>query len=132
MGMLVDKCEDRRSVDLASLRRNGYLRTGYSGTMTWSRGGSITASIRYRVESLGLRLIYRTSRSGGEWRDVDELFPFIYTAMNFSGQRQWLQCLSCLRRCRVLFGGAYFRCRRSYPGKLVTGPGKGGGVSMAV
>ena len=103
MGMLVDKCEDYRSVDLAWLRRKGSLTRGYSSSITWSRGGSVTASIRYRVEGLGLRLIYRTRRSGDEWRDIDELFPFIYTATNFSGQRQWLQCLSCRKRCRILF-----------------------------
>ena len=115
MGMVVDKCEDYRSVDLAWLRRKGYLRIGYSGSITWSRGGSVTAWIRYRVEGHGLRLIYRTRRSGeDEWRDIDELFPFIYTATNFAGRRQWLQCLSCRQRCRVLFGGAYFRCRRCH------------------
>ena len=114
MGMLVDKCEDYRSIDLAWLRRKGNLTPGYSSSITWSRGGSVTASIRYRVENLGLRLMYRTYRNGGEWRDVDELFPFIYTATNFSRQRQWLQCLSCRRRCRVLYGGAQFRCRRCH------------------
>jgi hypothetical protein len=115
MGLLVDKCEDYRSVDLAWLRRKGYLRIGYSGSITWSRGGSVTAWIRYRVEGHGLRLIYRTRRSGAdEWRDIDELFPFIYTATNFAGRRQWLQCLSCRKGCRVLFGGSYFRCRRCH------------------
>ena len=115
MGMLVDKCEDYRSVDLAWLRREGYFKTGHSGRITWSRGGSVTAWIRYQVEGHGLRLIYRTRRSGDvEWRDIDELFPFIYTATNFAGRRQWLQCLSCQRCCRVLYGGAYFRCRRCH------------------
>ena len=114
MGMLVDKCEDYRSVDLAWLRRKGNLTPGYSGRITWSRGGSVTGWINYRVETSGLRLIYRTRRNGEEWHDVDELFPFIYTATSFSGLRRWLQCLSCNRRCRILYGGAYFRCRRCY------------------
>jgi hypothetical protein len=114
MGMLVDKCEDYRAVYLAALRRKGFLKPGYSGRITWSRGGSVTAWIEYRVESLGLRLIYRTRPPGGEWRDVDELFPFVYSATNFSGQRKWVQCLSCRGRCRVLYGGAHFRCRRCH------------------
>jgi len=60
------------------------------------------------------RLIYRTRRQGEEWKDIDELFPFLYTATNFAGRRQWLRCLLCGRRCRILYGGAYFRCRRCY------------------
>jgi alpha-amylase/alpha-mannosidase (GH57 family) len=114
MGMLVDKCEDYRSVDLAWLRRKGCFKLGYSGRITWSRGGSVTAWINYRVEASGLRLIYRTRRNGEEWRDIDELFPFLYTATYFSGHRRWLQCPSCNHRCRVLYGGAYFRCRRCH------------------
>jgi hypothetical protein len=114
MGMLVDKCEDYRAVDLTALRRKCFLKPGYSGRITWSRAGSVTAWIDYRVESHGLRLIYRTRPSGGEWRNVDELFPFVYTVTNFSGRRRWVQCLSCHRRCRVPYGGAHFRCRRCH------------------
>lgn len=115
MGMLVDKCEDYRSLDIASLRRKGCLKPGFSGRITWSRGGTVRAWIQYRVEEMGLRLIYRTRRPGDEeWRDIDELFPFVYTATNFARRRKWLQCLSCRRRCRVLFGGAYFRCRQCH------------------
>jgi hypothetical protein len=68
----------------------------------------------YRVERSGLRLIYRTRRNGDEWRDIDELVSFATTTTNFSGHRAWFQCLSCRRRCRILYGGAYFRCRRCY------------------
>jgi hypothetical protein len=114
MGMLVDKCEDCRSIDLAWLRREGCLTPGYLERITWSRGGNKTASVNYRIEPTGLRLIYRTCRNGEEWRDIDEVFPFVYTATNFAGRRRWLQCLSCGRRCRVLYGGAYFRCRRCH------------------
>jgi hypothetical protein len=114
MGMLVDKCEDYRSVDLAWLRRKKCLQPGNSGRITWSRGGSVTAWISYRIETSGLRLIYRTRRNGEEWRDIEELFPFLYTTTNFSGHRRWLQCLSCDHRCRILYGGTYFRCRRCH------------------
>ncbi|MFM9847002.1 MAG: hypothetical protein ACKVP3_07570 [Hyphomicrobiaceae bacterium] len=34
------------------------------------------------------------------------------TETNFAGQRQWFQCLSCARRCRILYGGTLFRCRK--------------------
>lgn len=37
--------------------------------------------------------------------------PLVETLTRFGGRRQWFQCLSCRYRCRVLYGGAYFRCR---------------------
>lgn len=30
---------------------------------------------------------------------------------NFGGRRMWFQCPSCQRRCRIVYGGIYFRCR---------------------
>lgn len=66
MGMLVDKCEDYRSIDLAWLRREGSLTLGYSGRIEWPRGGTETASVNYVIERGGLRLTYRTRRNGEE------------------------------------------------------------------
>lgn len=115
------KTGDYHSVDLAYLKRNKLLRVGMAGSLTWSRGGYKTGSIRYRVESGGLRLIYRTrSWAGDEWRDVDELTSFTTTATNFGGERQWLRCNSCGRRCRIIYGGSLFRCRRCYDLKYET------------
>ena len=111
MGLLRDKCHEYHSVDLAWLRRNGYLRTGYDGSITWSLAGNKTGWIQYRVESDGLWFSYRTRPRGGEWRDVDELIPFTYSATNFQGQRRWFLCPSCKRKCRILYGGSLFRCR---------------------
>ena len=45
---------------------------------------------------------------------VSELIPFIYTATRFSGRRRWFKCLHCGQRCRVIYGGRYFRCRRCH------------------
>jgi hypothetical protein len=63
----------------------------------------------YAMYGHGLQLIYS---AGGE--SIAELVPFAYTATAFGGQRKWFQCLSCRRRCRVLYGGKYFRCRKCY------------------
>lgn len=113
-GLLVDKCSDYHSVDLAWLRRRACLRPGYSGSLTWSRCGTKTGSIGYRVETNGLRLIYRTRSYGGEWVDIDEVIPFVETDTNFGGRRQWFLCPTCRRRCRIIYGGSRFRCRRCY------------------
>jgi hypothetical protein len=42
--------------------------------------------------------------------------PFVYTPTQFGGRRQWLSCLRCSRRVRVLYGGKgnLFRCRKCH------------------
>jgi hypothetical protein len=113
-GLRAATTEDYLAIDLAWLRRRGARSPGYSGRITWSRRGQETGSINYRIEHAGLRLIYRTRSYGGEWQDVNEVIPFLITATRFSGQRHWFKCLSCGRRCRIIYGGSYFRCRRCY------------------
>ncbi len=108
------KCEGYFRIDLAWLRRKGCLHPGNAGNLNWSRGGHKTGSINYRVEPGGLRLTYRTRPHGGEWREVDEFVPFRWTSTRFGGQRRWFQCLSCARRCRILYGGSRYRCRRCH------------------
>jgi hypothetical protein len=113
-GMWRDKCHDYLSIDLAWLRKQGCLRPGRRGELTWSRGGQQVGNIQYRVEASGLRLIYRTRPYGGEWSSVNELISFDYTQTNFSGRRAWFQCPSCRQRCRILYGGSRFRCRNCH------------------
>lgn len=110
-GLLRDKCHEFHSIDLAWMKRRGCLEIGRCGGLTWSRGGVKTGSIQYRVEPDGLRLVYRTRPAGGEWSDVNELIPFVYTVMNFSGQRMWFSCPTCKCRCRIIYGGRRFLCR---------------------
>jgi hypothetical protein len=83
-GFFAEKCEDYRSIDLAWLRKQNCLRLGYSGRITWSRKGIVTAAIGYRIEAPGLRLHYRHQSHGDtEWRDVNELIPFTRTGTAF-------------------------------------------------
>lgn len=115
------KVDEYHAVDLAYLNHKKLLQIGHGGTLTWSRGGERVGWIRYSTEWGGLRLDYKT-RSWGEeeWHSVNELIPFIWTQTQFGGERRWLQCLSCRRRCRVIYGGSYFRCRRCYQLKYET------------
>ncbi len=59
-------------------------------------------------------LTYRQRSPGGDWREINEIVPLVETPTRFGGRRHWFECLSCRRRCRVLYGGAYFRCRRCH------------------
>ena len=113
--MLTDKCHEYRSIDLAWLARKTLLNVSRSSTLTWSLGGHETGSISFEMLQSGIRLVYRARRSGDEWQDIKEFVPIIETATNFGGKRRWFKCLTCQARCRILYGGIYFRCRRCPP-----------------
>jgi hypothetical protein len=87
---------------------------GYGGKAletSASLGGSL------HVERNGLRLRYTCTRQGGEPDNVNELIPVVTTPMHFGGCRHWFTCLRCGRRCRIIYGGARFRCRVCYGAK---------------
>lgn len=113
-GLTVDKTHEFHSIDLAWLRRQKLLNPGRWSTLTWSRRGEPTGSIRLEVFSCAVRLVYRHRPSGGYWRDVSEWVPLVETETAFGGRRQWFECLSCRSRCRILYGGGQFRCRRCH------------------
>ncbi|MBV1696228.1 MAG: hypothetical protein KGP27_17340 [Hyphomicrobiales bacterium] len=110
---MVTKTNEVHSIDLAWLRRRKLFNVGRWTTLRWSRGGRETGSIRFEVHSGAVRLVYRHQPLGStDWTSIDERVPLLETATRFGGNRQWFLCLSCSRRCRILFGGARFRCRR--------------------
>jgi hypothetical protein len=118
--MMVDKCNDYQSIDLAWLRRKKLLKVGHWSSLSWSRRGQQTGSIRIECLAHGVRLVYRQRQHGGAWQDVADFVPLVETPTRFGGRRQWFECLSCHRRCRILYGGAYFRCRRCHRLKYET------------
>ena len=111
-GLLTAKTSDHHSIDLAWLSRNKLLRPGISGTLRWSRGGRETGSVQYMIEDAGLVLAYRTRRNGHDWQSIKDRILFVRTSTQFGGERLWLCCPSCRKRCRIVYGGTYFRCRR--------------------
>lgn len=113
-GFTVDKCHEYQSIDLAWLKRRTLLVPGHRSSLTWSCGGEQTGSIRIALVSGGLLLSYRHRQNGGDWRDVNEVVPIVETQTNFGARRQWFCCLGCKQRCRILYGGALFRCRKCH------------------
>jgi hypothetical protein len=85
----------------------------------WSRGGRETGSIEIQYLQHGLRLVYRHGR-GEEWISVDEVVPFLEMPLHLGGKRLWFACPSCQRKCRILYGGSLFRCRRCHGLKYET------------
>lgn len=106
------RCDSHHKIDLTWLRREGFLRPGQAATLTWSTNGQRTGSIKYVVETSGLRLIYRVLIADGTWEDVEEFIDLTTTQPYLGGSRCWFECPSCERRCRILYGGRRFRCRK--------------------
>lgn len=104
-------CESSHSLDLTWLFRKGLLNVGRWSTVRWSKHGQETGSIALTLHEHGLQLLYGTQDDRGEPFRISELIPFSYSRAGFGGRRRWLQCLRCGRRCRVVYGGRYFRCR---------------------
>ena len=101
-------CEDHHEIDLARLRQ---LKPGRSSSISWSRGGRPTGSIRIYLDRHYMRVAYRYEQPGGAWREVQQTLCFVETNTCFGGQRRWFECPSCARSCRVLYGGGRFLCR---------------------
>ncbi len=101
------------------MRKRKLDRVGQWSTLRWSRAGHETGSIQIIYLERGLRLIYRHGRNG-QSTHVDEVVPFIDMPLRLGGKRVWFKCLSCQRRCRILYGGNRFRCRLCYRLKYET------------
>ena len=88
---IVERCE---KIDLADLKQ-------HSATFAEREAvalGSALVSHRYP----GLRLRYWAKHPDGRELYLDEVVPFTYTETQFGGRRQWLSCLHCRRRVRVM------------------------------
>jgi hypothetical protein len=98
------------------MKKQGFLRwPGYVGSLSWSCGGEPTGSIRFRVETARLVLMYRYRSYGEEWEDFEEQVWFDRTACNYGGERLWFLCPNCGRRVAVLYGaGVRFLCRHCH------------------
>lgn len=108
-------CESHFAISISTLRANGLLKPGASGTVTWSRCGEVTGSTQVEFLPAGLRLSYRTKRHNEEaWTEIREIIPWATSDQHFGGRRLWFSCPSCRKRCGVLYGGRHYRCRKCW------------------
>lgn len=114
-----DTVSQMRALDVRKLKRDGCLEPGFSGQSTWSRGGTVIATIRFRVgqEASGLmyvQLMYRSRDRSEVWQDMDYRVALDRTPCNYGGSRVWFRCPSCHRRVAVIYGGKVFACRHCH------------------
>lgn len=107
-------CEHQKRIDIRYLRKRGMLTSGSMGSLSWSRGDESAGYIRYRAHEASLELDYKFSDGDGEWRSVNEHVWLVKQGQPYGGFRKFFLCPRCHRRCMVLYGGAYFRCRKCY------------------
>src|SRR5258706_11245377 len=103
------KCEAMHRIEMAWLRKQGYLNPGRWATISWSRGHEPTGRIGTRAHEGWLELNYSVN---GE--PIKDAVYYRRTRTNFCGWRDWFECPNCSRACSALYGGKYFRCRRCY------------------
>lgn len=97
-------------IDLASFERDWFA-SNHEGKIVWSRAGRNTGTIGFRLQQDCMELRY-TYGQGTDRKEIRERVDFTFTAPKFGGQRRWFICPECENRCRTLFGGRYFRCRK--------------------
>ena len=93
------------SVDVRFLSREGMLKEGYRGSLTWRSGEREIASIGVEASGDVVRFRYR-DQSGL----VDLPIQIDTTPVNFGSWRSWFLCPSCSRRCAILYAPR-FACR---------------------
>ncbi len=104
--------DDHISVDVRRWKREGFLTVGNRFGWQWTGNGEGSDSIRICVEHDGVVLIYRQRVRGGDWQDIEETVPLVYTDCIYGGRRAWFQCPSCCRRAAKLYSQVpYFICR---------------------
>jgi len=97
------KVESQHKVDIRWMKRKGWLYDGCGGSLRWSSRGEETGSISYRVTSDKITLMYRSRKNDGEWEPVESGIRLERTPCNYGGERVWMRCPCCLRRCAIIY-----------------------------
>jgi len=109
------KVESQHSVDIRWMKRKGWLYDGCNGSLRWSQRGEETGSIGYSVADSEITLTYRHREQGGEWGPVEAPIRLEHTPCNYGGERIWMRCPNCYRRCAIVYiAGKLPACRKCY------------------
>lgn len=105
--------EEVNRIDIRYMKKQGMLKPGYSGSLSWSCGDEPSGSIRYEIHSDKMVLLYKHRQHGEEWQQVCDTVMLHETPCNYGGTRKWFLCPSCYKRVGILYGpGKYLRCRK--------------------
>lgn len=106
-------CGVMKRLDIRWFRRQGYLRPGYRGSVSWSYNGEPSGSISFLTHENGIQAKYWVEEYGEERQNFDYLIQTTSTPCHFGGSRPWFRCPRCYERVGVLYmRSAVFRCRQ--------------------
>jgi len=106
---------EQKRIDIRWMKRQGYLNSGYSGSLSWISGGEPSGSIGFQVHENKIVLSFRHRSQGKDWESVEQVVSLGKTPCNYGGYRKWFLCPRCNQRVAILYGtGKYFFCRGCY------------------
>jgi len=109
--MTVESC---RSINVLDWYRHGYLQSPRWFSWGWTENGERVASINVQAKHDRVYLKYRIRSYGGDWSDVEQGIPIVWTPCRFGGERPWFMCsvarnsVYCWRRVIKLYGAGRF------------------------
>lgn len=107
--------DDVKRIDIRFMKKRGMLKTGWGGSLNWTRGGKPNGSINYRCHDDSLQLNFRYREHGGDWQPIEQRIYFDRTPCNYGGERLWFLCPRCSKRVGILCcDGPMFLCRHCY------------------
>ena len=108
--------DDYRELDVRHLQKSRLLTAGEAYTLSWTRGGEKSGSIRIHVYDDRIIVSYRHQALGSDWESLEYPIHLSWTACHFGGQRPWFKCPAkgCDRRVAKLYGGRIFACRHCF------------------
>jgi hypothetical protein len=109
-------------IDVRRWHREGRLRAGQISSLSWTRGGEPSGSIRVVTVADAVILMFGAQRRGhAEGKFPAQRVPITWTACHLGGRRPWFICSAfsgghyCGRRVALLYGaGELFACRHCY------------------
>ena len=107
---------DTRALDVRYLHRQALLTPRRTSTLTWSRCGTIIASIQVEAQNERIILSYRYQRLDNDWENMEYPVYLEKTVCHLGGQRVWFRCPAqgCGKRVAILYGGKVFACRHCH------------------
>ena len=105
-----------RRIDVRLLAREGVLRPGYLGRVSWTRHGETVASVVVQAEQDSVALTYRHRRGDDDWKDEQYSVRIVRSPCHLGGSRPWFICpaVGCGRRVAILYGDGLFACRHCH------------------
>lgn len=103
-----DTTDSALALDMARFAAAVDLTELCAGSWNWTFTSGRTSSIGYCVvPGEGVRLMYTS-----DGRDFNYIVKTTTTTPNYGGVRYWWLCPTCQKRCRIVYGGAVFTCRK--------------------